>query len=64
LIEAIRRVAALSTQLGIAGLFVDAKDEHAAAFYQRFGFVSLPSNPRRLFLPLETLLRVAALTGR
>jgi GNAT superfamily N-acetyltransferase len=64
LIEAICRVAALATQIGIAGLFVDAKNEHAAAFYQRFGFVPLPSNPRRLFLPLETLLRVAALTGR
>jgi GNAT superfamily N-acetyltransferase len=58
LVEAIRRVAATSHVIGVAGLFVDAKDDRAAAFYQNFGFVPLPSNPHRLFLPLDTLLRV------
>ena len=48
LVEAIRRVAATATQIRIAGLLVDAKDEHAAAFYRNFGFVPLPSNARRL----------------
>jgi GNAT superfamily N-acetyltransferase len=43
LVEAIRRVAATASQIGIAGLFVDAKDEGASAFYQKFGFVPLPS---------------------
>jgi GNAT superfamily N-acetyltransferase len=58
LFEAIRRVAAISSQIGVAGLFVDAKDDIAAAFYRKFGFVPLPSNPHRLFLPLGTLLQV------
>ena len=52
---------AMTARRSIAAL---SKDEHAAAFYQRFGFVPLPSNPPRLFLPLETLLHVAMLTGR
>jgi GNAT superfamily N-acetyltransferase len=60
LVEAIRRVALTATQIGIAGLFVDAKDDQAAAFYRKFGFVPLPSNACRLFLPLSTLLNVAA----
>jgi GNAT superfamily N-acetyltransferase len=58
LVEAIRRVAATSTQVGVAGLFVDAKDDNAAAFYRKYGFVPLPANPRRLFLPLSTLLDI------
>jgi GNAT superfamily N-acetyltransferase len=59
LIEAIRKVAQTATHIGVVGLFVDAKDEPAAAFYQKFGFVSLPSNPLRLFLPLDTLQKAA-----
>lgn len=55
LAEAFLRVASASNQLGIAGLFVDAKDEQAAAFYRRFGFVPLVSNSRRLFLPLASI---------
>ena len=63
LVEAIRRVAATAAQIGIAGLFVDAKDDQAAAFYRKFGFVPLPSNAHRLFLPLSTLLSVASASG-
>jgi GNAT superfamily N-acetyltransferase len=59
LIEAIRRVATTSQEVGIAGLFVDAKDDAAVAFYRRFGFLPLATNPYRLFLPLATLLNAA-----
>lgn len=55
LAEAFIRVAAASDQLGIVGLFVDAKDDSAAAFYRKFGFVALVSNPLRLFLPLASI---------
>ncbi len=58
LIEAIRRVALTSSQIGIAGLFVDAQDATARAFYEKFGFAALPSDPQRLFLPLATLLQI------
>ena len=42
-------------QAGLIGLFVDAKDERAHKFYERYGFVSLPGHVLQLFLPLETL---------
>jgi hypothetical protein len=33
---------------------VDAKAE-AAGFYQRYGFLSLPAQPERMFLPMATI---------
>ena len=59
LVEVIRRVAATSSEIGIAGLFVDATNATAVSFYRKFGFVSLESNEQRLFLPLATLLQIA-----
>jgi ribosomal protein S18 acetylase RimI-like enzyme len=35
-------------------LLVDAKNDRAVAFYQRYGFRALASQPRTLFLPLAT----------
>jgi GNAT superfamily N-acetyltransferase len=60
LIDAIRKVAQTAAHIGIVGLFVDAKDEPAATYYRKFGFVSLPSNPWRLFLPLDSLQQIAS----
>jgi hypothetical protein len=36
-------------------MFVDAIDEGACKFYERYGFILLPGSERQLFLPLETL---------
>jgi GNAT superfamily N-acetyltransferase len=55
LAEAIHRTVLIAEQAGLIGLFVDAKDERAHKFYERYGFVSLPGHPLQLFLPLETL---------
>jgi GNAT superfamily N-acetyltransferase len=57
--EALARVAAIAQQLGVAGLFVDAKDESSAAFYRKYGFVPLRSDRLRLFLPLGSLGKLA-----
>jgi predicted GNAT family acetyltransferase len=38
--------------VGSAGLFVDAKDEVAARFYQRYGFTPSADQPLKLFLSL------------
>jgi hypothetical protein len=38
-------------------LLVDAKHERAVAFYRRYGFRPLVSQPRTLFLPLATAHR-------
>jgi ribosomal protein S18 acetylase RimI-like enzyme len=45
---------------GGIGLFVDAKDQKAKEFYERFGFVSLPSNEFELFLPVKTIQEALA----
>ena len=39
-------------------LVVDAKDEQAAAFYRRHGFIPFQSRPLSLFLPMATALKL------
>jgi ribosomal protein S18 acetylase RimI-like enzyme len=41
----------------VFAILVDAKDERAAAFYERLGFQRLASRPSSLFLPIVTALR-------
>lgn len=55
LAEAVLRTCSISVELGVAGLFVEAKDEAASAFYQHFGVVLFPSNPLKLFQSLQAL---------
>ena len=40
-------------------LIVDAKDDNAAVFYRRKGFMAFAALPHRLFLPLATLRKAA-----
>jgi GNAT superfamily N-acetyltransferase len=56
---AMEKVLRIFDSAGGIGLFVDAKDERAASYYERFGFVSLPSDPLQMFLPVETIRRAA-----
>ena len=58
--EALYRILRIADLAGGIGLFVDAKDEAAAAFYARFGFESTPSGPLTLFMPMETIRQFAA----
>jgi hypothetical protein len=55
LVAAMKKVIEVFESAGGIGLFVDAKDEAAKSYYQRFGFVPLPENSWQLFLPLQTL---------
>lgn len=55
LIDAIRRVLAVTPSLAVYAIVVDAKNTAAQAFYQRFGFQPFIDEPRRLFLPIETV---------
>jgi ribosomal protein S18 acetylase RimI-like enzyme len=41
---------------GGIGIFVDAKDDEAKRYYEKFGFIPLPSNELELFLPARTIL--------
>ena len=54
LLDAIRRVLRASTTVAVYAIIVDAKNEGARAFYERYGFRAFAGEPRRLFLPLET----------
>ncbi len=54
LLDAIRRVVRASTTIAMYAIIVDAKNDRAQAFYERYGFRAFAKEPRRLFLPLET----------
>ena len=62
LADALKRIALISEQLGIAAMVLDILDDgdRAAvarrwAFYESFGFTAFPSQPMRLFLPTRTV---------
>ena len=50
LMDALIRARRIYIEAGGIGLFVDAIDEGAAGYYQRFGFEASPDNPLLLFL--------------
>ena len=53
--DAIERSRRVLEHVGVHALFVDAKDERAAAFYRKYGFRPLPTDRLRLVLPLASL---------
>ena len=55
MVHVMRRALQVADSAGIIGLFVDAKDEAAGRYYRRFGFIVLPDDPHKLFMPLATL---------
>ena len=68
LVDALRRIQRAAVPLGIAVVMLDVLDcgdpgrlARRKALYESYGFLPLPSNPLRLFLPLSI---VNELTGR
>jgi GNAT superfamily N-acetyltransferase len=55
LIDALKRSADISDQIGIIAIVVDAKDENASDFYKNYGFIECPENNRKLFLTMQTV---------
>jgi ribosomal protein S18 acetylase RimI-like enzyme len=53
--DALRRALAASREVASVAVVVDAKDDNAVSFYRRYGFVSFPDQPRRLFLPMTVI---------
>ena len=53
LAEAMRDAVSAANRAGGVALFVDAKDDRAAAFYKHYGFTSLPDLPLQLMMPIE-----------
>ena len=56
LADAVKRSLAVSEEIAIYALVVDAKDERASRFYRSFGFKPLVGQRSRLFLPLGSVL--------
>ena len=54
LMDAIKRTIGVSDEIAIYAMVVDAIDEQAEHFYRQYGFSSLSSDSRRLFLPLKS----------
>jgi GNAT superfamily N-acetyltransferase len=55
LMDALLRAAAAAEIVGCRAVMVQAKDEEAKAFYQRFGFVPSPTDPFRCFLLMKDI---------
>jgi GNAT superfamily N-acetyltransferase len=62
LADALKRVAAVSSDIGIFAVVLDVLDdgdtdaiEKRRRFYERFGFIFFPSQPLRMFLPVQTI---------
>lgn len=61
LLDALRRTLDHATDVATIGVVVEARDDRALAFYERFEFRPFPDHPRRLFLALATIARLFGL---
>ena len=57
LADACKKVVQASAVLAVAGIVVDAKDDAARTFYQHYGFMPFPGQPKRLLLPASAFNR-------
>ena len=53
--DAIKRTMAISDQIAIYALVVDAINDNAKGFYEQFGFTRISDDSPRLFLPLKSI---------
>lgn len=58
LIDALRRAEYLATKIGIRAVEVDAINEAAKRFYERYDFLSLSDDPHHLFLPMNIIRKL------
>ena len=58
LMDALKRSLDSSKAVASAAVIVDAKDDDAATFYRKYGFLELPKVPRRRFLPMATVEKI------
>lgn len=52
--DAITRCVRVASEIAASLIVVDSKGEAAARFYEKFGFISLPKLPDRMFLSMHT----------
>jgi len=52
LVDAIARARRIHQDAGVMGIFVDALDNQASAFYRHYGFLAIHDHPRLLIYPI------------
>lgn len=55
LVEAMQKTLEVNEAMGLAGLFVDAKQAAARQYYLQFGFLAAPDQLENLFMPLKAV---------
>lgn len=55
MLEALTRAFENSDHVASFAVVVDALNDQAAAFYQRYGFLPFADDARRLYLPMATV---------
>ncbi|MEZ4868846.1 MAG: GNAT family N-acetyltransferase [Caldilineaceae bacterium] len=61
LVDALHRSARQATEIASMAVVVDAIDEAAVRFYQKYNFLSLPQTPRTLFIEMAAILKLFSL---
>ena len=64
LFDACERILQASRSMAVYAVIVDAIDDRARTFYERYGFEVFPETTSRLFLPIQTLERARRPTRR
>jgi GNAT superfamily N-acetyltransferase len=64
LLAAGKRALSVAVEVGGVALAIDAKNERAAAWYQRFGALRMLDDPLKLVLPLKTIADALALATK
>lgn len=64
LLAAGERALAVAAEVGGVALAIDAKDERAARWYERFGALTLLDDPQKLILPLAVITEVIATANK
>lgn len=55
LADALQRIAQASQVMAVYAVVVVALNDQAAEFCRQFGFISVPSQPLKLFLPMDSV---------
>jgi GNAT superfamily N-acetyltransferase len=58
LIDALRRAEYLASRIGIRAVEVEAINDVARRFYEKYGFLSLKDDPRQLLLPMQVIRKL------
>ncbi len=54
--DSLQRIAQASQVMAVYAVVVDALNDRVAEFYRQFGFIPLPRQPLKLFLPLNAVI--------